>query len=523
MPFIDDASGDVIVRVVYDGAPEAGKTTNVRELASNLALQRRSVLQNPGSEGRMTEYFDWLDFLGGYLDGRRVRCQLVSVPGQAKLAHRRRHLVTTADAVVFVADAHPLLVEENREALHLLRGTLDELGRVAPVGLVLQANKQDRPNALPPEVLARRLELPPHVPVFAARADAGRGVRESFLLAVRLATERVRALALRDAITVAPAGWSSPDALLDQLKRLDDADVAWVRGELPITDPKGREPDGAELVVRASPTTDVHVPAPPPLALPEEEPDSTSDSTSDSGASPSAPPAPPLSIPDPASIPAGCNWPPVIARALLAGLYLEGCAPEPIAATWAPRGALELRSPRGVTAHTHDDWRHASTEEARLALLRLVRAWLPLRALLPEGRSAVVADERGAPRLWVLTPPVLTIARAIDDALAGRSDPTAALQASCEVLLAHADAVADGAPIGADPEQLAWVGERSARLVTLWIPGTSSEGTSLDLADALRRRWSPLPPDAPARMAATALLRREREAGRRALLERLLA
>ncbi|OJY17075.1 MAG: hypothetical protein BGO98_13035 [Myxococcales bacterium 68-20] len=30
MPRIDERSGDIIIRIVYDGMPEAGKTTNIQ-------------------------------------------------------------------------------------------------------------------------------------------------------------------------------------------------------------------------------------------------------------------------------------------------------------------------------------------------------------------------------------------------------------------------------------------------------------------------------------------------------------
>ena len=71
MPFLDQRTGALVVRVVYDGAAEAGKTTNLRRLEEGLRLTRRGArVEAPGSAGRRTQFFDWLDFQGGEVGGR---------------------------------------------------------------------------------------------------------------------------------------------------------------------------------------------------------------------------------------------------------------------------------------------------------------------------------------------------------------------------------------------------------------------------------------------------------------------
>src|SRR5262245_19461841 len=91
----------LVIRVVYDGPPMAGKTTSVRSLAGKLG----SDVKAPEEVECRTLYFDWLDYTGGLFEGRRIRCQIVSAPGQATLASRRRRLLETADVVVFVSDS----------------------------------------------------------------------------------------------------------------------------------------------------------------------------------------------------------------------------------------------------------------------------------------------------------------------------------------------------------------------------------------------------------------------------------
>ncbi|MCB9613470.1 MAG: GTPase domain-containing protein [Sandaracinus sp.] len=176
--------GELVLRVVYDGAPSAGKTTNVQRLHEGLLAKRDGRLESPGTSGRRTEWFDRREFFGGYLDGMPVRCELLSVPGQAHLTRRRHALLRDADAVVLVLDATR---PETHAASYasLLQPGLD------PARVVVQLNKCDL--ATPDEnEVRRRLDLPPSTLVSCADAASGEGVGSTFLSAVRLATEHAR-------------------------------------------------------------------------------------------------------------------------------------------------------------------------------------------------------------------------------------------------------------------------------------------------------------------------------------------
>ncbi|MET0553181.1 MAG: ADP-ribosylation factor-like protein [Vicinamibacteria bacterium] len=188
MVILDPDSDDVVIRVVYDGPPEAGKTTSVRALAGSLG---RPVFTPDQIEGR-TVFFDWLDYTGGLFEGHRIRCQVVSVPGQATLAPRRRALLAQADVVVFVADTR-------REHVPGLPAYLQGLTRILsglegpPVGLVVQANKRDLPGAVPvPEVRRMLDQSGVRVGIIESVATDGAGIREAFVFAVRLALDRAR-------------------------------------------------------------------------------------------------------------------------------------------------------------------------------------------------------------------------------------------------------------------------------------------------------------------------------------------
>ena len=101
MPTIDDSRGVLVVRIVYDGPAMSGKTTSLRALSQGFAA---SITSPEERDGR-TLFFDWMDYVGGLFEGRPIRCQIVTVPGQTELAERRLRLLETADAVVVVADS----------------------------------------------------------------------------------------------------------------------------------------------------------------------------------------------------------------------------------------------------------------------------------------------------------------------------------------------------------------------------------------------------------------------------------
>jgi signal recognition particle receptor subunit beta len=218
MPFIDSGRQLLVVRVVYDGPPMSGKTTTLRSLARRLGSPE---VNSPAEADGRTTFFDWTEYVGGLYEGRQIRCQIVSVPGQVELRHRRAFLLQSADAVVFVADTRATALPRSLAMLEELAPHCR--GQQPPLGIVFQANKRDDEEALPAPVLRRMLAaISPMVLVETVATD-GDGVREAFVLAVRLALDRVRPF-----LTLAGAGEpglaaAGPDELLNQLLGLERA------------------------------------------------------------------------------------------------------------------------------------------------------------------------------------------------------------------------------------------------------------------------------------------------------------
>ena len=215
MAVLDLERDVVVIRIVYDGPPFAGKTTSVRALAASLSRTIETPLEAAGR----TIFFDWMEYTGGLFEGHQIRCQIVSVPGQPDLAARRRALLETADVVVFVVDSGDRDAVD-RSLVHV--GQMVDILRAQgdpPIGVVVQANKQDLPGALTRDQIRVALgEDFARTAVTESVAETGVGIRETFVLAVRLALDRTRDLMTRGAL---PGGRPAVDTAEDLLTQLE--------------------------------------------------------------------------------------------------------------------------------------------------------------------------------------------------------------------------------------------------------------------------------------------------------------
>jgi signal recognition particle receptor subunit beta len=364
MPFIDSERQLLVVRVVYDGPPMSGKTTTLRSLARRLGSPE--VSSPAEAEGRTT-FFDWTEYVGGLYEGRQIRCQIVSVPGQVELRHRRAFLLQSADAVVFVADTRA-------SALPRSLAMLEELvphcrGQQPPLGVVFQANKRDDDDALPAPVLRRMLNaISPMVLVETVATD-GDGVREAFVLAVRLALDRVRPmLPFADTTDRRPPA-AGPDELMDQLLTLER------KSPSPMVN---RSAEALSLLAELLPSATAGTEAPTVSSfVPGSE-------------------AEKVFVPN-LMMPGGRIWPPVDGRALLHEVNELGLVPVRTAAGdwWAAGGGWWVHSTANAIFADHD--------AARRMLIECARSHCALNHHLSTGRVLILADAgRDRQRIWQL-------------------------------------------------------------------------------------------------------------------------
>jgi signal recognition particle receptor subunit beta len=340
--------GVVVVRLVYDGPPLAGKTTSIRALGRSLVRH----VETPHEIDGRTVYFDWMEYTAGLFEGHQIRCQIVSVPGQPNLAPRRKALLLAADAVVFVADTgSPEAAARSAEYVTALARMLHEVS--PPVGVVVQANKRDAPGAIGiPKLRALMGNAMSGVAITESVAHEAQGTRETFVLAVRLALDRVRDLVARGTMPRGRPEVDSADELLATFEQLGSM------SDVPRDDSEFDQPP-ASL---------------PPSVVPRER----------------TPRLPNVRVPS------GAIWPAVEGR-----LILHEAVSGDLRARRSDLEAWIAGTGTGWRIHSSAKAQFSEFDAGREAVVVWARAHAPRLGLLSSGRCLVVADSGdGAWRLW---------------------------------------------------------------------------------------------------------------------------
>jgi signal recognition particle receptor subunit beta len=402
----DRAAGKIVVRVIYDGPGSAGKTTNIHQLCGIYSQRRRSEVFTPEERAGRTLYFDWLVVDAGLVAGQALRCQVITVPGQLVLAQRRARLLRTADVVVFVCESTANGAARVKRGFDQLQRFMRREG-LADVPIVVQANKQDLPDAIEPAGLAELLGLQAGIAAFPARARDGVGVKETLLSAIHAAAARVkRAVAERG--LEALAGTTIDGQAL--LRAMADEEHA---GEWSGAGFEEEEPAAA-----AAPLSEA---APPPARSPERGKPMTNSSVSW--------PRPPRSVDE---VPSGLVWPATSGRDLVKLGTAVPAAPRPELAARMRRGSHEP-----PVVYQAGEWgfttapaaRYADPEAGRAALLAQVRGKLELGALAVAKAAVFLARAANGYQLWNLAPWAPTLRARMAEAAAAKDEAalTAAL------------------------------------------------------------------------------------------------
>lgn len=355
MAVLDGDASEIVIRVVYDGPPEAGKTTSLRALSGSLA--QASVTPEEDAAGR-TQWFDWMEYTGGRYEGCRIRCQVVSVPGQPALAARRRVLLDDADVVVCVADSTPAAWEASVAHLGKLCAELAASPSPAP-GVVVQANKRDVPDAVALDDLRASLARERRgIGVVESIAADGTGIREAFVFAVRVALDRVRELISRREMPTGSAAITSADALLARMRATPEPVEDHLASSL-LREVLAQEDAASRGDVRAT--------------------------------APASAPLPPDDL-----VPSGAIWPPVEGRAILYEVSRQALAPRKLSTgDWAAGLGTGWRVVSGKDAI------HPSLDHGRAALIQWARLHALSLSMISPRRCVVLADAGdGTWRLW---------------------------------------------------------------------------------------------------------------------------
>jgi signal recognition particle receptor subunit beta len=427
----DPKSGKLVVRIVYDGLAEAGKTTNVAQLCRFFGTRRRSELFTPATDGGRTAYFDWLRLDAGLVMGRQLSCHLITVPGQRRWAHRRRRLLSIADVVVFVCDSRrDEAVRARRRFKHLVERHGRSEGNLR---LLLQANKQDLEGALAPPELATLLNAPRSVPSVSARAATGVGVRETAVLAIRTAADHAQQRILSVGVDSLSATVLSGEGLFAAM-RADEREAPMMGSVLELDTTDEEDEQLAELEVEVAPRQDAAISArkrtnqtmtdeltwnppsstpPEPKTIPVPPRSEATTGPPPSKAKLTAPAATPA-LPK-RDVPSGYIWPGIRGREVIASLELSklrersDLVDQPGHLDGSGRADAHVYELVPWCMKTSERRRYDDHEGAREALAHLARAKVSLGAMLMEDTVLALARGDDGTWLWTIAPWVDTL------------------------------------------------------------------------------------------------------------------
>ena len=179
MVLFNYATKEITAKIVYYGPGLCGKTTNLQFIYDSLPSNNKSKMLSLSTKTDRTLFFDFLPLDLGKIRGMRTKLQLYTVPGQVYYNSTRQLVLKGADGIVFVADSQDFAIDANLESLQNLEDNLKRQGiRIREIPMVLQYNKRDLPNAMPPAEMDAEINKL-GVSRFESVATTGIGVEET--------------------------------------------------------------------------------------------------------------------------------------------------------------------------------------------------------------------------------------------------------------------------------------------------------------------------------------------------------
>ena len=192
MVLFNHATREMTAKIVYYGPGLCGKTTNLMVIFDKLDPSQKGKMLSLATKTDRTLFFDLLPVDIGKVGAFNLKIQLYTVPGQVFYNETRKLVLKGADAVVFVADSQPAMVEATRDSFANLMENLQE-NNIDPndTPTVIQYNKRDLPGVLPVDDLQERLGFEGY-PYVEASALKGDGVMETFQLIAKITAKHLQ-------------------------------------------------------------------------------------------------------------------------------------------------------------------------------------------------------------------------------------------------------------------------------------------------------------------------------------------
>lgn len=191
MVLFNHATREMTAKIVYYGPGLCGKTTNLMVIFDKLDPKSKGKMLSLATKTDRTLFFDLLPVDIGKVGNFNLKIQLYTVPGQVFYNETRKLVLKGADAVVFVADSQPAMVDATRESFENLLENMKE-NQIDPddTPIVIQYNKRDIPGVLPVDDLQEALGLEGY-PFAEASALKGEGVMETFKLVSKITAKHL--------------------------------------------------------------------------------------------------------------------------------------------------------------------------------------------------------------------------------------------------------------------------------------------------------------------------------------------
>lgn len=167
---------EVSARIVYWGAPGAGKSTSLRTIHAKLKADHRGDFRELPTRLDPSVHYETFSIQLGSISGVKTRLEVLAVPGGPGLEATRKQLLDRVDGVVLVLDCQADALEGNLAALEELRESLGAYGdSFERVPIVVQYNKRDLGDPFAIEELHRRIQIP-EAAAFETVATDGTGI-----------------------------------------------------------------------------------------------------------------------------------------------------------------------------------------------------------------------------------------------------------------------------------------------------------------------------------------------------------
>ena len=190
--FINSRQRELNLKIVYYGSALSGKTTNLQYIHSRTNPSRRSELISLKTRADRTLFFDYLQLDLGEIKGLRPKFSLYTVPGQVHYASTRKLVLQGADGLILVVDSQRHRLPDNLRTWIELQKLITKMGhRMEDFPMVVQFNKQDLPEALPPDTL-RGLLGSTGARCYPAVATQGIGVLDTLKAMIGMLTARLQ-------------------------------------------------------------------------------------------------------------------------------------------------------------------------------------------------------------------------------------------------------------------------------------------------------------------------------------------